>query len=74
MILSKKFECTVDDLDSVIVAVAKEIENGYHVSKIDTYGFTMSCSIKKTSQIFQLNLLERIDIKYELSRRNHSTH
>lgn len=26
MILSKKFECTNDDLDSVIVSVAKEIE------------------------------------------------
>lgn len=34
MILSKKFECTVEDLDSVVVELAKEIENGYHIAKI----------------------------------------
>ena len=28
MILRKRFDCTVKDLDSVIVAVAKEIEDG----------------------------------------------
>ena len=52
MILSKKFECTTDDLDSVIVAVAKEIENGWHLSKIETYGFTMCCSSKKIEPDF----------------------
>ena len=52
MILSKKFECTTDDLDSVIVSVAKEIENGWHISKIKTYGFTMCCSSKKTEPDF----------------------
>ena len=41
MILSKKFECTTDDLDSVIVSVAKEIENGYHITKIDLHDFHM---------------------------------
>lgn len=59
MILSKKFECTVDDLDSVIVAVAKEIENGYHISKIDTYGFTMSCSIKKNEPDFSIEFVRK---------------
>lgn len=59
MILSKKFECTVDDLDSVIVAVAKEIENGYHICKIDTYGFTMSCSIKKNEPDFSIELVRK---------------
>lgn len=59
MILSKKFECTTDDLDSVIVAVAKEIENGYHISKIDAYGFTMCCSIKKTEPDFSIELVRK---------------
>jgi hypothetical protein len=59
MILSKKFECTVDDLDSVIVAVAKEIENGWHISKIDTYGLTMCCSIKRTEPDFSIELVRK---------------
>ena len=59
MILSKKFECTTDDLDSVIVAVAKEIENGWHISKIETYGFTMCCSSKKTEPDFSIELIRK---------------
>ena len=59
MILSKKFECTNDDLDSVIVSAAKEIENGWHISKIETYGFTMCCSIKKTEPIFSIELVRK---------------
>lgn len=39
MILSKKFECTTDDLNSVIVAVAKEIEDVY----IDCDGRCLNC-------------------------------
>lgn len=59
MILSKKFECTTDDLDSVVVAVAKEIENGYHISKIDTYGFAMHYSLKKTEPDFSIELVKK---------------
>ena len=59
MILNKKFECTTDDLDSVIVAVAKEIENGWHISRIETYGFTMCCSIKKTEPSFSIELVRK---------------
>lgn len=59
MILSKKFECTNDDLDSVIVSVAKEIENGWHISKIEAYGFTMCCSIKKTEPEFSIELVRK---------------
>lgn len=59
MILSKKFECTTDDLDSVIVSVAKEIENGYRISKIDTHGFTMCCSIKRTEPDFSIELVKK---------------
>lgn len=39
MILSKKFECANDDLDSVIVSVAKEIEDVY----IDCNGRCLNC-------------------------------
>ena len=39
MILSKKFECTNDDLDSVIVSVAKKIEDVY----IDCNGRCLNC-------------------------------
>ena len=59
MILSKKFECTTDDLDYVIVSVAKEIENGWHISKIETYGFTMCYSIKKTKPDFLIELIRK---------------
>lgn len=59
MILSKKFECTTDDLDSVIVAVAKEIENGWHISKIEAYGFTMCCSSKKIEPDFSIELVRK---------------
>lgn len=59
MILIKKFECTNDDLDSVIVSVAKEIENGWHISKIEAYGFTMCCSIKKTEPEFSIELVRK---------------
>lgn len=50
---------SMDDLDSVVVAVAKEIENGYNISKIDTYGFTMCCSIKKTEPDFSIELVRK---------------
>lgn len=59
MILSKKFECTTDDLDSVIVSVAKEIENGWHISKIETYGFTMCCSSKKIEPDFSIKFIRK---------------
>lgn len=59
MILSKRFECTTEDLDSVIVAVAKEIENGYHISKIDTYALTMHCYAKRNEPDFAIELVRK---------------
>lgn len=61
MILTKRFECTTDDLDSVVVAVAKEIENGYHISKINTYGYglTMCCSVKRNEPDFIIELVRK---------------
>lgn len=59
MILSKKFECAVDDLDSVIVAVAKEIENGWHINRIETHGLTMCYAIKRTEPEFSIELVRK---------------
>lgn len=56
MILSKKFECTVDDLDSVVVELAKEIENGYHIAKIETNPITLSCDIRRNEPDFSIEL------------------
>ena len=59
MILSKKFECTTDDLDSVIVSVAKEIENGYHIGKIELHDFHMYYSVKKNEPDFSIELVKK---------------
>lgn len=57
MILSKKFECTIDDLDSVIVSLAKEIESGWHVNKIEMHDFRICASINKTEPDFSIELI-----------------
>lgn len=59
MILSKKFECTTDDLDSVIVSVAKEIENGYHIAKIHLHDFHICASVKKIEPGFSIELVRK---------------
>lgn len=59
MILSKKFECTTDDLDSVIVSVAKEIENGWRIGRIEVHDFHMCYSIKKTEPDFSIELVRK---------------
>lgn len=42
MIIEKKFQCTLKDIDSVIVELAKEIENGWHVAQIEHEEFEVS--------------------------------
>ena len=59
MILSKKFECTSEDLDSVIVSLAKEIENGYHIGKIELHDFTMSCYTMRNEPEFSIELVRK---------------
>lgn len=59
MILSKKFECTTDDLDSVIVAVAKEIEDGWHVARIETNPITLCCDIRRNEPDFSIELCRK---------------
>lgn len=56
MILSKKFECTVGDLDSVIVSVAKEIEYGWSIAKIETNPITLSYDIRRNEPDFSIEL------------------
>ena len=59
MILSKKFECTTDDLDSVIVSVAKEIENGWHIGRIELHDFHMCYAVKKDEPDFSIELVRK---------------
>ena len=59
MILTKRFDCTFEDLDSVVVALAKEIEDGWHVSKIENHGFTMCCSVRREEPEFSIELVRK---------------
>lgn len=59
MILSKRFDCTFDDLDFVIVALAKEIEDGWRITKIENHGFTMCYSMHKDEPEFSIELSKK---------------
>ena len=59
MILSKKFECTVDDLDSVVVALAKEIEDGWHIGKIEMHNFHMYAMARMNEPNFSIELVRK---------------
>lgn len=59
MILSKKFDCTVEDLDSVIVEVAKEIEDGWHVTRIETKPITLHYNIRRNEPDFSIELCRK---------------
>ena len=59
MILSKKFDCTTEDLDSVIVAVAKEIEDGWHVTKIETNPIMVHYGVRRDEPDFSIELCRK---------------
>lgn len=59
MILSKKFECTTEDLDSVVVALAKEIENGWHIGKIEMHDFHMHVLARMNEPNFSIELIRK---------------
>ena len=59
MILSKKFECTTENLDSVVVALAKEIENGWHIGKIEMHDFHMYALAKMNEPNFSIELVRK---------------
>jgi hypothetical protein len=59
MILSKRFECLTDDLDSVVVELAKEIENGWHIGKIEVHDFHICCSVMRDEPDFSIELVRK---------------
>ena len=59
MILSKKFACTTEDLDSVIVSLAKEIEDGWHIEKIEVHDFHMCYATKRNEPNFTIELVRK---------------
>lgn len=59
MILTKRFDCTFEDLDSIIIALAKEIEYGWHISKLENHGFTMCHSIHREEPEFSIELVRK---------------
>lgn len=59
MVLSKKFDCTADDLDSVVLSLAKEIENGWHIYKIETNPFAVTLDIKISEPMFSVTLCRK---------------
>ena len=59
MILRKKFDCTTDDLDSVTVTLAKEIENGWHIGKIEVHDFHICASVKRNEPDFSIELVRK---------------
>ena len=56
MILRKKFYCTFEDTDAVIIALAKELEDGWHISSIENHGLTMCCSRRREEAEFSIEL------------------
>lgn len=59
MVINKRFDCTFEDLDSVVVALAKEIEDGWHIVKIENHGFTFSYSVKRDEPEFSIELIRK---------------
>ena len=59
MILSKKFDCTIEDLDSLVVALAEEIKDGWHIAEIERHGVNISYSIKRTEPDFSITLVRK---------------
>ena len=59
MILSKKFDCTVEDLDSIVIALAKEIENGWHINSIEHHPLSLQIGVRMTEPMFTIELRRR---------------
>ncbi len=61
MVINKRLDCTFEDLDSVVVALAKEIEDGWHIVKLENHGFTCSPFIKRDEPEFSIELARKRD-------------
>ena len=59
MVISKKFYCTFEDFDSVIVALAKEIEDGWHVTTMTSHGISCRAGIRNTEPEFTIELVRK---------------
>jgi hypothetical protein len=59
MILTKRFDCTVEDLDTVTVTLAKEIENGWHINRIERHPLTMSGTTRMNEPQFSIELCRK---------------
>ena len=59
MILSKKFDCTIEDLDSLVVALAEEIKDGWHIAQIQRYDLHISYSMTRTEPDFSITLVRK---------------
>lgn len=60
MIISKTFDCTMENVDEIVVALAKEIEDGYHITKMEHHGCTLCAGIRRTEPEFSITLTRRI--------------
>lgn len=59
MILNKRFDCTNEDIDSVVVALAKEIENGWHICKFEHHPFTLQYGVRMDEPMFSIELCRK---------------
>lgn len=59
MIISKKFDCTIEDIDSIIVALAKEIEDGWHVTKMEHHELSCCVLVRRTEPEFTIELVRK---------------
>ena len=46
MITRKEFKCTTEDIDSVVLELAKEIEDGWSIESIHDFTCELSVAIK----------------------------
>lgn len=59
MILTKRFDCTMENVDEIVVALAKEIEDGYHITKMEHHGMTVCAGLRRTEPEFSITLTKK---------------
>ena len=59
MVLSKRFDCTHEDLDAVVVELSKEIEDGWYITKIETHPMTFGVGVRINDPEFSIELCRR---------------
>jgi len=58
MIIKKEFRCTTEDVNAVILELAKEIENGWRIESFKDYNFQLSVGLKAYPE-FSVTLVRR---------------